>query len=252
MKLSLLELTQNILSSMDSEEINSVSDTTEAKQVTKVLETVYYNIIARSNLPEHRQIFSLDASGETALPVVMYRPDHVTKLEWIKYNIEDEEPVTEPFYAYVTLLPLQQFRDMTDSFDPTEDDVEQLSLNGFTFFYKNDKMPEFCTVINDDTLIFDSYDSEVDDTLQASKTVCYGVIAPTFDTDDDNFIPDLDEQQFPLLLNEAKSLAFLELKQMTHEKAEQESRRQWRTLQRTKQLADVPTSFDQLPNFGRR
>jgi hypothetical protein len=174
MKLSLLELTQNILSSMDSEEINSVSDTTEAKQVTKVLETVYYNIIARSNLPEHRQIFSLDASGETALPVVMYRPDHVTKLDWIKYNIEDEEPTTEPLFTYVTMLPLQQFRDMVDVFDPTEDDVEQLSLNGFTFFYKTDKMPDFCSVINDDTLIFDSILLEIDDTLQSSKTVCYG------------------------------------------------------------------------------
>lgn len=251
MKLTLLELTQNILSAMDSEEINSISDTTESRQVTKIIQTVYYNLIARAGLPEHRQLFQLDASGELSQPVLMYRPDHVIKVDWIKYNTQDTSPSTDPTYTYVTVLPLQQFRDMIDSLDLTEAEVDSMTVDGFTFLYRNDKMPEFCTILNDSILIFDAYDAEVDDTLQTSKTICYGLVAPTFDADDDDFIPDLDEQQFPLLLNEAKSLAFLELKQMTHEKAEQESRRQWRTLQRTKRLVDAPTYFDQFPHFGR-
>jgi len=68
----------------------------------------------------------------------------------------------------------------------------------------------------------------------------------------DTFIPELDDQQFPLLLNEAKSLAFFELKQTPHTKAEQEARRQWTSLQRDKSVDDKPSSFDALPNFGRR
>ncbi len=52
----------------------------------------------------------------------------------------------------------------------------------------------------------------MDTTLQTSKTLCYGQIIPTF-TLEDSFIPDLDDTQFPLLLNEAKAIAFVELKQ---------------------------------------
>jgi hypothetical protein len=53
-------------------------------------------------------------------------------------------------------------------------------------------------------------------------------------------------------LNEATAVAFVDLKQQANPKAEQESRRQWISLQRTKMLAKVPTPFDALPHFGRR
>ena len=43
----------------------------------------------------------------------------------------------------------------------------------------------------------------------------------------DSFTPDLDANLFPLLLNEAKSLAFVEIKQSSNPKAEQYARRQY-------------------------
>ena len=39
MKMTLLEMVQNILSDMDSEEINSLSDSNEAEQVALVIKT---------------------------------------------------------------------------------------------------------------------------------------------------------------------------------------------------------------------
>jgi hypothetical protein len=41
MKMTLLEMVQNILSDMDSEEINSLSDSNEAEQIAKVVENTY-------------------------------------------------------------------------------------------------------------------------------------------------------------------------------------------------------------------
>src|SRR5688572_5641087 len=248
MKQSLLELTQEILSALDSDEINSIEDTAEARQVAKIIRTTYFNIIARANLPEHQQMFALNASGDEDLPVLMTKPENVAVLDWVKYDMAED--ASEDSFEYVTILPLQQFMDKIHSFDITEADVESMEYNDITFYYKNDKMPEYCTIIDDETIIFDSYDADIDDTLQSSKTVCFGQINPSFSMGDE-FTPNLDEQQFPLLLNEAKSLAFLELKQIAHEKAEQESRRQWRTLQRTKKLKR-PSDFDQLAHFGRR
>lgn len=247
MKLTLLDLTQNILSSMDSDEVNSISDTTESRQVAEIIKTAYFNIISRANLPEHFVTFGLEASTDDQYPVTMFRPENISRIEWLKYNISDIP--TEINYAYVTITPLDQFLDMVNQLDEYETYVDSFELDGRTFKYRTDKAPTYCTIYKDYQLIFDSFDVSIDTTLQESKTLAYGLSIPTFQMED-NFIPDLDDTQFPLLLNEAKSLAFLELKQMNHEAAILESRRQWRTLQRTKDLVK-PNYLDQLPNFGR-
>jgi hypothetical protein len=249
MKYSLLEMTQTILSSLDSDEVNSISDTTEAQQVARVVRTAYFNIIARADLPEHRQIFSLDSSGDSTQPVLMIKPEVLRRVDWIKYNRATIEAPQDHF-SYVTILPLQQFLDMVHQFNENDIDIESFTLNSHTFYFRNAVTPTYCTIVDDFYVVFDSYDNTVDTTLQSDKTMCYGIVVPAFTLADD-FMPDLDDQQFALLLNEAKSLAFMELKQVPHEKAEQESKRQWRTLQRTKSL-DKPLAFDQFPNFGRR
>lgn len=256
MKLTLLDMTQNILSAMNSDEVNSHTDTSESRQVAEVIKTAYFNIIARSKLPKQFNLFKLEASGEMDQPVLMYIPSNVKKVEWIKYDKEDDVavPATEPDYEYVTILPIQQFLDMVDQFDPDETNVESFTLttpvDTFRFYFKNDQAPTYCTILDNYYVIFDTYDSNMDGTLQESKTRCYGETSPTF-LMEDNFIPDLDTQQFPLLLNEAKSLAFLEMKQTQHDLAIREANRQWRTSQHTK-FAKKPNYFNELPNYGRK
>jgi hypothetical protein len=250
MKYTLLELTQNILSRLDSDEVDSISDTTEAMQVARVIRNTYFNIHARAQLPEHKKLIQLTASGDSTKPVLMLRPDNVTRIDWIKY---DKHTSTETVarYDYVTILPLQQFLEQTDMLRTDDTAVGSMVQNNITFYYRKDVAPCFCTVVDDIYIIFDAYDNVLDTTLQTSKTKCFANTVPTFDLIDST-IPDLDDQQFPLLLNEATSVAFVDLKQQSNEKAEQESRRQWRTLERTKALTKVPTPFDALPHFGRK
>jgi len=254
MKLTLLDLTQNILSALNSDEVNSIGDTTESQQVADIIRTTYFNMIARTNLPEHKQLIQLTASGDITKPVLMYRPANVSKIDWIKYFKDDNNTNVSDNFQYVTILPIQQFSDMVNSFNDTETNVANLIFieggNNFNFRYKTDRQPCFCTVVQNYFIIFDSYDSTVDNTLQEEKTLCFGQIVPVFSMVD-AFIPDLDDQQFPLLLNEAKSLAFFELKQTQNPKAEQESKRQWSRLQKDKSLVDKPSYFNQLPDFGR-
>lgn len=241
-------MVQTILSDMDSDEVNSISDTTESMQVAEIVRTAYYNIISRANLPEHKGIIELVASTDIALPVVMYRPDNVKRIDWIKYFNEDEDT---DVYEYVTILPIDQYIDTTQTSSRIDDDtVESLALDNKTFYYNNNGTPRFCTVFSNNTILFNSYDNALDTTLQTSKTLCFGEVVPVFNMVD-TFTPNLDIQQFPLLLNEAKSLAFLELKQIANDSAIRESKRQWGTLQRTKDL-NKPTPFDQLANFGRK
>src|ERR1700761_2633261 len=146
MKTTLLDLTQNILSSLDSDEVNSIGDTVESRQVAQIIKNKYYDIVNRVNLPEHDQLIQLDPALDAQTPVLMYVPDGVAELKWLKYfdtNIIDEAvtgthginvdivptpggdlypPV--PGYGYVTILPIKQFIDMTNTFNPDNSDVE--------------------------------------------------------------------------------------------------------------------------------
>jgi hypothetical protein len=247
MKYTLLEMTQNILASMDGDEVDSINDTAESRQVSQLIRTAYFNIVSRANLPEHKTLFQLTSSGNTSYPVKMTAPSNVTRIDWIKYNTSTD---SVDDFNYVTILPIQQFVDMMDSLNESETNVDTMTINNNVYYFRNDKKPEFCMVLDDNIIIFDSYDSSVETTLQTSKTMCYGQTMPTFSLTD-NAIPNLDDAQFALLLNEAKALCFVELKQTPNQKAEQEARRQWRTVQRTKTL-EKTKPFDEFAYYGRK
>ena len=276
MKMTLLSMTQSILSALSSDEVNSIGDTTESLQVAEVIKQAFMNISARAGILEQSQLFQLDPSLDLTKPVLMYKPDHINKIEWIKYydthlpatagsnfihdlnvdiTAQGGSSAAVPSWKYVTILPIQQFLDYVNNYNPNDTTVSTYVFETtggiFNLRYKNNATPRFCTILQNYYVLFDSYDKTVDGTLQTSKTQCFGEGTVEWKMED-SFIPNLDENQFSLLLNEAKSLAFLELKQMSHPKAEQEVKRQWGTIQRTKSLADVPTSFQQLPDFGRR
>jgi len=356
-KMTLLQLVQNILSAMSSDEVNSIGDTTEAMQVATIVETTYFNVINRAGLPDQCELFQLNPFTDATQPVMMTRPDNIAKMEWIKYfntnpfqgtqftsqfgafshglntdlitNVWKTTSTTSntvgtglktftvasstlpafagqqvgianggvnvmagtvfsyigttlivnvttiggsgtfsawniqstaglgaiPGYQYVSIVPVKQFLDMTSSFNPTDTNVNSFDFRvneqNFLFYYRNDHQPQYCTILENFYVVFDSFDDSQDSTLQASKTQAYGQLVPTF-LMEDNFTPVMDGKQFQLLLNEAKSLAFYELKQMPHQKAEQESKRQWVNVEKTKSLTGKPTYFNQLPNFGRR
>lgn len=247
MKLSLVEVVQNILSRLDSDEVNSINDNTESRQVAEIVRSKYYDILSRANLPEHNQLFQLTASGDADSPVLMSKPSDVVRIDWIKYDKRETED--EDSYQYVIPLSRTQYMDHIHSFDVTETNTDYLTLNSIRYYYKDDAHPSYYHVVDDQYVIFDSFDSDLENTLQTSKSLAFGLVLPTFLLEDD-YIPELDDQQFSLLMNEATSVAFVELKQITNEKAEQEARRQWTTLQKNKDLHKLP-ALDSLPNFGR-
>lgn len=355
MKYTLLDMTQSILSSLSSDEVNSIGDTTESLQVAEIIRQKYFDIINRVPLPDHEQFIQLDASGDEDAPVLMFIPEGVSNLGWLKYynsNILDNAvststhgvntditstanwstssttsvaigtgtktftvasgltinagdnalalydvdnymtgtvtsysgttlvlDITEvegsgtyavwsitqdltvasaPGYEDVHILSVKDFLNIVNSFDPASSNVTTFTFTDssagfpgtYTFAYKNDRQPSYCCIVNNYYVIFDSYDNTQDTTLQNSKTMGWGRVIPTFTMEDD-FTPILAEEQFQLLLNEAKALAFFELKQQPHQLAMQETKRGWSNVQKNKAITNRPTYFDELPNFGR-
>src|SRR3990167_9110502 len=126
MKYTLLELTQIVLSSLDSDEVNSIDDTVESQQVAKVIRTVYYDIISRANLPEHYDLRSLTASGDNTKPTLMTMPSDIRSIQWIKYNRID--PTTsEDTFTYVSIIPVREFMEIIHSFRTDETDVDSFT-----------------------------------------------------------------------------------------------------------------------------
>lgn len=354
--MTVLQMTQNILSAMSSDEINSIGDTVESLQVATILQNKYYDIVARGDLTLDDQLFQLVPSSNPTAPVMMTLPTGVMRLNWMRYydtnpidNLQVDQfgayshdlnvdlvpsifwtttsttsntitgsgyvtftiassslpiqvgqmaqatsgansmfgkvsayagttltiqitgsvgsgtfnfwnitsiavPNVPPGYKYVDIVPLDYFLDVTGRFDIAQPDVQFYNFvqNGenFTMRYLNDRQPSMCCVISNEWVLFDSFDNTQDSSLQASKTLVFGQVVPPF-LMQDSFTPVLDDFQFSLLLNEAKTLAFFELKQQSHPIADREIQRQWTVTQKTKSKANKPGYFDQLANYGR-
>lgn len=252
---TLLEMVQTILSKMDSDEVSNYNDTTESTQVAHIIKSVWNDINNRADLPEHYQLFELTASGDNTKPTLMTKPSDVNSIEWIEYNklITGE---TNPLFQPVKFIPLDEFFKMQDSLLVSDTTVgswdETLDASdSITFIFRNDKAPDYYTTWNDTTLIFDSYDSAVDTTLQKTKTRAYGKKDKTF-TLANATVPFADREMNTLLLNEATIMAFAELKQMQHPVAERWASRNWTKLNKSKRGIDRNRrELDRAPNYGR-
>ena len=256
MKMTLLKMTQNILSSIKGEQVDSITDTEESSMIADILEECYYGILADSNLLEEKTLFELNASGDVSKPVLMSIPNDVIGLEWVKYNCI-ADGATNPDYRTIKYLDIASFLDWTSQFNIDETTVDTMSITTGTldtidFKFHNDKAPEYYTSFDDRQLVFDAYDSDVDSTLQKSKTMCFGLKESSW-TKSDAFIPALDSQQFHLLLQEAKAQAWVELKQLTNEKAERKARRSWVLLAQKKNRHNYNAKsyyYTDYPDYG--
>lgn len=364
MRLTLLEYVQNILSSLNLDQVNSISDTPESVQVAEAVKTSYLNLLGRLDMPGLNQLFQLNASNDPDAPVLMLKPDGLAKIDWVKYfdtnpadgnQLQSDQfgayshgvntdlqnnaggwstPSTTsniigtglktftvnaglsinpgdaalayngtafmqgtvstysgvtlvinvtntngsgtfsvwtifngsslpvgPGYKEVKIVSVVDFLRMTNNFNPQDNDVATFELSvmnndtgqmqNFQFNYRDDVTPQHCCIIAEQYIVFDSYDNTQDSTLQSAKTMCMGWVYPQFSMTD-SFIPSLQDQQVPLLINEAKSLAFYEIKNQPHQKSEVEVKRQIAAYQKFKAIADRPTYFDELPDYGRR
>ena len=255
MRYTHLDIVQLILSAMDSDNVNSISDTEESNQVSLLLRSVYYDCATDLGLPEHETVFQLNASGDAAKPVLMTVPTNIVTVRSIQYDSQVLDD-TQRDYKEVVFMPFPDFLKMQSSLNLDESTVDSMEFNGdnledFELLFRNDKAPNWFTSFDDNTVLFDSYDSEVDTTLQKSKTLCMGVVYPEYDLED-TFEPDLDPSQFSYFINRAKVRAFAELKQAPNQEAASETRRQKIIVQKRKRKTPDQLEIHKAPRYGRR
>jgi len=106
----------------------------------------------------------------------------------------------------------------------------------------------YWTSFDDEYIILDSFDSDVESTIQASKTQAHCYKDPSW-SGTDGAIPDLPAKVFPYFLAEAKSVCFNTIKQVANQKEEQRSRRQRTWLAKEKWREN---GGQQYSKFGRK
>jgi hypothetical protein len=253
---TLLDYTQDVLSALDSDEVNSITDTVESLQVVRIVRRCYESISSRADLNEHYLTFELSDSADVDFPATMYLPEDIANLVWVRY---DHGTVTNPNLNMqtITFMPLNTFIDYTTQFDETQSYVGLQTFNPLagdtvSFKFMNDKPPTFYTTFDNNVLVFDSYDSAVDTTLQRTRSQGYGKKHQTW-LNEDSFIPFIDAEFSNLLLNESLATAFAELKQIPNELATKWAIRHWNKVPKAKRGIDNDRRpLADVVNYGRR
>ena len=219
MRTTLLSMVQSILSDMDSEDVNSISDTVEAQQIASVIQDTYFNLISAREIPEHKQMLQLTSLSDSQKPTHFRYPNNTKEIEVLFYNTATSGST----YTQVYFLEPIDFLNRVDETATNTLQVETVAGEVPVFVY-TDRMPKYYTSFDDDNIIMDAYNSSIESTLQTSKSRAYGTIYPTFSITD-SFEPDLDDTMLPYLLAEAKSTCFSLFKSGSDPKVEQAARR---------------------------
>lgn len=233
MKMTLLEIVQNILSDMNSDEVNHISDTTESMQVASVVRDTYYELASNRLWPTNKQLITLTALSNSARRTHLRIPDNVAEVRDIRYNCKKITDTADKWTGIKQMSP-DEFLDMSLARDISKTNVEySTDISGLVLYILNDTAPTYWTTFDDEYIIFDSYDNDVDSTIQQSKIIAQADLTPDFRMED-NYVPDLPTKAFPFFLSEAKSVSFNTVKQAPNQKEEQRSRRQRIWLAREK------------------
>jgi hypothetical protein len=217
MKKTLLELVQSILSDMDSEPVNSISDSIEAEQIASVVEDTYFNFVSSREIPEHRRLIKITALSDNTKPTHFKYVGR--QLYWIRYNIDENSQTN---YREIKYMDPGSFA--TRNLDTSNVTTVYDASASTNLLILNDRMPSLYTSFDDEHIVMDAFKSSVESTLQTTKTQAYGIVTPTFSLSD-TFEPDIDEDLIPYLLAEAKSACFSLFKSGSDPKVEQSARR---------------------------
>lgn len=252
---TLLKVVQEILNSIDGEEVDSISDTTESYNVAQIVKATFENLVSGQDFRELVKPFTMTAIGSSK-PTLMERPDDIIDIKWVKYNVKSSTDVY-PVLRTLDFVEIEDFLSLTVENLPQTSDTnigsftQNVSGSNIVFYYRKNKGPSFYTTIDDKYLIMDSYDSSVESSLQESKTYCLGQYKPTFTLTDGFEIP-LDFKTTRQLVEEAKNRCSVEKRQTENPEAKRVARRLHVRSQFDNTQTGKLNHYNTLPSYGRR
>lgn len=236
-KQTLLELTQNILTAMEDDEVNSISDTVSSMSVAQTVIDCYNELVVELSLPGEQTLSQLESLSDVAHPNYLRMPDNVSKLLWVKYNNLTVSYVTPRFFFDFVIK-----RDE----GVTVNDI----TSGVPMKISTTTAPTYWTSFDDEYIVFDSFDITLSSTLLTVNTAALIEKEHNLALSDAS-VPNLPSTLFPTLLSKSKARCFVNFKQVANTKEDQAERRGLVRHQNDMKRVAVEDPMDRLPNYAK-
>jgi len=209
MKRTLLQVTQEYLDATSGFYVDSIFDTDESQQVAKIAERVYYRMVQEyDNLLFTMKEMTLDSASDPDRPNYMLLPQDIQKIQESKiyYNVSRDPLKLD--YRLVQYLPPIDFLDKALHSSTST----SIIVEGFDHSFmavQTTQFPTYCTSFDNKYVVFDSFHSDYDTSLQSSKSKIVVSGEEVFLQEDDFIIPvpsHLSEAYLDMFLNEALTL----------------------------------------------
>ena len=248
MKMTLLAMVQDILNDMDSDAVNSITDTVESLQVAQIVKTTFYEMWSRRLWAHDHKLGLLESVSDSELPNYLKVPENVGTVKLIKYNRRKINETRRRMKEMKYLFP-DEFLAKSEGRDSDQENITVVQDTGGSYLnIRNDRQPEYYTSFDDEFVVFDAWDRAIESTVQGKESQVHFTEIPPWSMAD-GFVPAIKAKIFPALLAEAKSVATLKLKEEADDKAEQQSVRQQRRMSLEGWTVGKNVRY---PDYGRR
>ena len=247
-KLTLLDMVQTILSSMDSDDVNSISDTEESLQVVDIIEDTYFEMMSQRDWPHLKGTCPLESLGDTTQPTSLKIPVLVSSINVLKYDTTETGDADKSYAEIIYCDPVAFLDTLLQRNTSATEITEVTAVGGAPLWVYNDRAPRIWTSFDDELVVMDGYNATIDSTLQGSKSMVHCVKSPTF-TREDTALADMPEKAYPVYLAECKRACHIYLKQSD---SPLDAKRALRGANRLKGKDWRAHDGKKTPNFGRK
>ena len=207
-QMTLLQVVNSYKNATEGYQVNDITEDYEAESVAQVAEEVFYEVCGDFVDYTNKNVLSqLDSVGDSTKPNYLAIPSTVYRIHDSVINYDKRTDNTKVNYEKVDYLEPHRFLDYVNGRNSDDSTVEQITdHNGTILLIKNNKHPTYYTSFDDVYVVFDSYDSSLESTLQSSKSQVIAQTEVVFSQDKDYVIP-LPYHFLPTYLNLVKARA---------------------------------------------
>ena len=207
MKLTLLQVINYYMDHTDGFRISTIDDGIESQQVASIAEKVFYDLNndVFGNM-QLENLLQLEALADSTKPNYLKLPDNASDIrhDAVMYDVSDDAAEIEmKEIEYITPL---EFLDHVGLIKSSTTNQIVTDFSGYRMLITNDTAPRYYTSFDDSYLVFDSFDSSVDSTLQSSKSGIISQLQRSF-TQSDTYVIDFPEWFHTTYLNQVMSEA---------------------------------------------
>lgn len=246
-KRTLLEMVNDVAVSLDYETVNNIGDTPESERIERIIRNEYSKLSDDMSWPHLKVMTELNGLADATRPNFMQVPTTVAQVDEIQYDTTITGDTNRSIKKITICEDPSDFLDIIYSRNTGDSNVSVYNTaEGVPIWTITDKMPEYCTTFDDDVIIFDSYYSAEDSTLQGSKSILRGLRGDTWTTSD-TFVPLMPVNMFSTFVSKCKVVANEQLRQVALNSEARDNRVAMNRQRRNKRVKAAVTK----PNYGR-